>query len=93
MNVFQSISNYLKKKEQGVNETLEGFCPNCWGRQEYEGQFFDALENENVDANNINDKKGWILDYAEKNLSGIQLKHENEQLICSKCKISYAPSK
>lgn len=93
MNMFQSIINYLKKKEEGVNETPEGFCPNCWGRQEYEGQFFEALENENVSVNNINEKKGWILDYAEKNLSSIQLKHENDQLVCLKCKLNYAPVK
>lgn len=91
MKVFESIVNFLNKKEKST-DAPEGFCPNCWGRQEYEGQFFEAMENQNVDINNINEKKGWIQDYADKNLSGIQLKHQDDQLVCSKCKLSYRPS-
>ncbi len=91
MKVFESIVNFLNKEEKS-RDTPEGFCPNCWGRQEYEGQFFEAMENQNVDINNISEKKGWIQDYADKNLSGIQLKQQDDQLVCSKCKLNYRPA-
>lgn len=91
MSVFQSILNFLTKKET-TQKAPTGFCPNCWGRQEYEGQFFVAMKNEGVDINNISDKKGWVQDYADKHLSGIRLNLEDENLVCSKCKITYKPN-
>lgn len=94
MTIFESISNFLKNKSKTTTEivTPEGFCPNCWGRQEYEGQFFEAMENQEVDINNINDKKGWVQDYADKHLSLIHLKKEGENHICAKCKTIYSPA-
>ena len=91
MSVIQSIINFLSKKEEN-QKAPEGFCPNCWGRQEYEGQFFETMKNEGIDVNNVSDKKGWIQDYADKHLTGIQLHQEGDGLVCSKCKISYRPS-
>ncbi len=91
MSVIQSILSFLSKKEAN-QKAPEGFCPNCWGRQEYEGQFFETMKNEGIDANNVSDKKGWIQDYADKHLTGIQLHQKGNGLVCSKCKISYRPS-
>ena len=51
----------------------DGFCPNCWGRQEYQDQIIEAAEKQNVDLKNIDQKKGWIQAYAEKNLTGLKL--------------------
>ena len=88
MSVFQSIVNFLTKKE-ATQQAPTGFCPNCWGRQEYEGQFFEAMKNEGVNVNNISEKVGWVQDYADKHLAGIQLQSEGEGLVCSKCKVTY----
>jgi len=88
MSVFQSIVSFLTKKE-ATPQAPEGFCPNCWGRQEYEGQFFEAMKNEGIDVNNVSEKVGWIQDYTDKHLAGIQLHGEGDGLVCSKCKVTY----
>ena len=90
MNVFKSILNFLRRREEKV-DAPEGFCPNCWGRQEYGGQFFEAIKNENVNVNNVEEKKGWVQDYADKHLSSIKLVHEDGVDVCSKCKLVYRP--
>ena len=88
MSLFQSIINFLTKKEE-KQQAPEGFCPNCWGRQEYEGQFFEAMKNEGINVNNVSEKVGWVQDYADKHLAGIHLQPEGEGLVCSKCKVTY----
>lgn len=88
MTVIKSIINFFTKKEAN-QKAPESFCPNCWGRQEYEGDFFDAMKNEGINVNNVSEKVGWVQDYADKHLSAIQLHQEADGLICSKCKITY----
>lgn len=93
MNVFASLSKLIKSiaSGQATKEiTPEGFCPNCWGRQEYQGKFYEAIENNNIDINNISDKKGWIDAYASEFLSGIQLQpNKDNEMVCSMCKVGY----
>jgi len=88
--MFDSILNFLRGEKKA--EAPEGFCPNCWGRQEYSGQFFDAMKNEGIDANNASEKRGWIQDYADKHLAGLNMKKEDSDLVCQKCKVTYRPS-
>ena len=89
MNVVESLFKLLKRKETKKEEAPEGLCPNCWGRNEYEGKFYEAVKNDNVDVNDVSSTKGWIQDYADKHLLDIQLQHKDDKLVCSKCKISY----
>jgi len=88
--MFDSILIFLKKGEE--TKAPEDVCPNCWGRQEYSGQFFEAMKNEGVDANNASEKRGWIQDYADKHLAGIKLELDGNDLVCQKCKVTYRPS-
>ncbi|MFT5184571.1 MAG: hypothetical protein ACI84C_001703 [Flavobacteriales bacterium] len=88
MKVFESIKSFLSGQKSGDQIVPEGFCPNCWGRQEYEGEFFKAMKTEHIDTNNIDEKKGWIQGYAEKHLTGIQLKDKNGKPECSVCYVS-----
>ena len=93
MNRLESLLNFLKKKQTPDQEdTPEGFCPNCWGRNEYGGAFFEAVKNNQVDVNSKNPNVGWIQDYADKHLAGIELIHEDEQLVCQRCKLTYRPT-
>lgn len=91
MNIIQVFSNLLKKKADGnKNVALEGFCPNCWGKQEYEGEFYKAVEKEQIDLNNVSERKGWIQAYAMEHLEGIKLeKTEKGHYECQICKVSY----
>jgi len=45
-----------------------------------------------VDINSANPNVGWIQDYANKHLAGIELKQESDSLVCQKCKITYRPA-
>ncbi len=93
MDLINSLLNLLKEKQTVSKEDIpQGYCPNCWGRQEYGGQFFEAVKNNNVDVNSPNPNVGWIQDYANKHLSAIELKHEDDMLICRKCKLTYRPT-
>jgi len=88
MKLFDSLKKYFQGNSTEM-ESPDNFCPNCWGKQEYGGQFYEAVKNENVNIDNVSDKKGWVLDYADKYLSDIQLQKQDDQLICSVCKLNY----
>ena len=90
MNIVERLLALLRTKETSDEmEAPEGFCPNCWGREEYGGQFYKAVKNHGLDVNSKNPERGWIQDYADKHLSGIQLKPENEGYVCPQCKLTY----
>jgi hypothetical protein len=90
MKIYKSLLAFLSKEHK--EETPEGLCPNCWGREEYGGKFYEAVKNNKTDINSTNPNVGWIQDYADKHLSGIQLKPTEEGMVCSKCKVTYKPS-
>ena len=54
-------------------ESPEMICPNCWGKQEYGGQFYRAIKNEKIDVNQASKHIGWVQEYADKHLLKIQL--------------------
>lgn len=90
MKILDALLSFLKKNptsNQGGNP--EGFCPNCWGKQEYGGQFYEAVKNHKTDVNSKNPNVGWVQDYADKHLSDIQLQKDTEGYICQKCKVTY----
>ena len=93
MNIFESLLNLLKRKATSTEEMApEGVCPNCWGRTEYGGQFYEAVKNNHTDVNSPNPNVGWIQDYANKHLSGIVLQQQGDDLVCQKCKLTYRPT-
>ena len=90
MTIAKSLLNYLKKnKVLSPSDTPEGLCPNCWGRQEYGGDFYDAVKNHGLDVNTKQPEVGWITDYAEKHLKGIRIEFTNDEGACQQCKIRY----
>lgn len=85
-----SLINFLKgHPSPNAEETPEGVCPNCWGKTEYSGQFYEAIKNNNVDVNSANPNIGWVQDYANKHLSGIKLNDQGENQVCNSCKVTY----
>ena len=90
--LINHLKSYLgQSKNNTALETPEGLCPNCWGRQEYAGAFYEAVKTENLDTNNIDQKTGWVQAYAEKHLIGIQLRERDGQLVCNSCNVLYEP--
>ena len=88
MNVFEFIKSKLSTSSE-PQAAPDGYCPNCWGRQEYSGKFYDSVKVEGINTNNLDDKKGWVQGYAEKYLTGIQLTENDAQLVCNNCQMRY----
>lgn len=92
MNLLDALLGFLKNNPTPTaGATPEGICPNCWGRDEYGGKFYEAVKNNNTDVNSKNPNIGWVQDYANKHLAGIQLQQQNNELVCQKCKVTYHP--
>ena len=95
MQLIESLLNFLKRRgTPEETETPKGICPNCWGREEYAGHFYERVKQENLNAQSKDSNVGWIQAYANKNLSGIALKRSGngEELICPSCRVSYQHS-
>ncbi|MBK8504674.1 MAG: hypothetical protein IPL46_22175 [Saprospiraceae bacterium] len=56
MTIIESIKNVLLGNNQG-KDSPEGYCPNCWGTQQYSGKFYEAIKNEGIDLDHISLKK------------------------------------
>ena len=89
MIVSDSILDYLRNRTEQTKAVPEGYCPNCWGYQEYEGRFLDALQTENIDLNNMKEKRGWIQEYVVRHFEGIKLKETGDLSECPNCKLIY----
>ncbi|MDM9630685.1 hypothetical protein [Robiginitalea aurantiaca] len=85
-----SFLDFFKKNKSLSGEASpEGYCPNCWGRQEYGGEFYEAVRNYSHDVDAHDPHDGWVLDYAKKHLDGIQLVREDDHKVCQNCKVTY----
>ncbi len=44
--IIERIKNYFSKKRKGeeTGAAPEGVCPNCWGKQEWDGHFFELIK-------------------------------------------------
>ena len=50
MNLSQNLKNFFtaKSNHQNTDEAPEGLCPNCWGRQEWEGNYYELMKARNI---------------------------------------------
>lgn len=92
MTLYNTLIAFLANNDK-PEETPDGVCPNCWGRQEYQGKFFEAVKREGIDTQNITEKKGWIQAYAEQHLSGIELVKSESHNTCVSCGLKYVDEK
>lgn len=92
MSKTKDFLSYFKKNKTFSSEPApEGYCPNCWGRQEYGGAFYKAVRNYSHDVNAQDPQDGWVIDYAKNHLQGIQLTPEDDHAVCQNCKVTYYP--
>ncbi len=87
--LFGSEPNPAQAAEEALIEA--GACPNCWGHGAYDGQLKDFFEDP-TKANINHDKeqrKAFIQQFVETNVTGIRLKQDGNQKICPKCKVKY----
>ena len=88
MNIIQNLKKYFTSKAEGniSKKAPVGICPNCWGKQEWEGEFY-KLNKGNKLIGNDQTYNNFINKIVENNISGIAINQENYE--CETCKISY----
>jgi nitrous oxidase accessory protein NosD len=88
MSLIGNIKNYFTKKvnNQSAGDAPEGICPNCWGKQEWEGEFY-TLNKGNKLVGYDQTYNNFINKIVEKNVSGISINEDTYK--CETCEISY----
>ncbi len=87
MGFFQSLFGKGKTTVESADLVEAGVCPNCWGKQDYDGKFVQFVEDATKDNvnNNAQNKKAFIQQFVETNISGIKLKREGATQRCPVC--------
>jgi len=93
MGIFDKLFGKKKGSIKLTNDELieAGACPNCWGKQEYEGKYIEYSKDQ-TKANINHDKqhqKAFVQQFVETYVDGIHLKKDGDKLNCPKCKGSY----
>lgn len=93
MGFFDKLFGKKETPQTLTNEELveAGACPNCWGRQDYEGKYVEFVKDQT--KSNINhDKahqKAFVQQFVETHVTGIQLKQEGNHKVCATCQTKY----
>ncbi|MGK0126941.1 MAG: hypothetical protein ACI87F_000442 [Candidatus Azotimanducaceae bacterium] len=87
MNILENIKAYFNAKSDGnvSLKTPEGVCPNCWGKQEWDGKFYKKIK-----ANNItpeHDTYNNFIHEVSQKLGRITLKEDSYK--CENCQVNY----
>jgi hypothetical protein len=87
MNFIKKI--FKKKTQDEFTEAPKGFCPNCWGDQEYDNVVREKFKDVQIDVNNHEIKYAFIQDFVVTHMNGIKLKSTIKGRECPTCKIVY----
>ena len=87
MNLIESIKSYFQKKNNNepVGDVPEGVCPNCWGKQEWDGEFYKKIKANNITPEH-NTYNSFIHEVTEKT-GKITLKEDI--LVCETYKMNF----
>ena len=90
MDLFDSIRTYFKKKQNNeeTGSAPEGVCPNCWGKQEWEGEFYKVIKSKDAKPESQT-YNNFIKDVVKK-LDKITI--SKDDYTCETCKVSYKNS-
>ena len=86
MSIIQNIKNYFNSKAEGntPEKAPEGICPNCWGKQEWEGDFYKLNKGSKL-VGNDQTYNSFINKIVESNVSGMVINEDSYE--CETCKI------
>ena len=87
MNIIQNLKDYFKKKENNDNAGTapKGVCPNCFGKQEWDGEYFKFMKGENGNPSEAV-YTSFVKDVARK-LDKITI--HKDTYTCETCKMVY----
>ncbi|MGK0412997.1 MAG: hypothetical protein ACJA1B_001199 [Polaribacter sp.] len=88
MSIIQNIKIYFNSKAEGntTDKAPEDICPNCWGKQEWEGEFYKLNKGSKLIGNDQT-YNNFINKIVESNVSGIVIHKDTYE--CKTCKMSY----
>ena len=90
MNLVKNIKDFFRAKatQEKTGSAPEGVCPNCWGEQEWEGNFYELMRAQNItpEADTYN---SFIKEIVTKHIDGIAIKKDT--LSCTTCNKNYKP--
>lgn len=72
MFAIESVINYYQSKR--IQENQSALCPNCWGHQNYQGEFLNVMKRDHINYKVVGERGGWMLAYVSSKLQGIRLK-------------------
>lgn len=83
MGIAENIKRFFKAKEnkEPAGDAPDGVCPNCWGRQEWEGNYYKLMKAKNITPEH-NTYNSFINEIASK-LDKITLKKDSYE--CTTC--------
>ena len=87
MNLIENIKTYFKNKVNNKEKKRapEGVCPNCWGKQEWDGEYYKFMKGENKNPS-TEIYNSFIKDVARK-LDKITI--DKDTYTCETCNIKY----
>ena len=87
MALFEKVKAYFDRKKKGEDAAVapEGVCPNCWGKQEWDGEYYKFIKGEGGDPSR-DTYTSFIQDVTRK-LDKITIKKDTYS--CENCKVKY----
>jgi hypothetical protein len=86
MDLTKRLVEYFKKPVKETKYTPpQGYCPNCWGKQEYDHQIRKLYMDKQIDVNNHGANYSFIQNFVITYLDGIHLKKGNNGFECPTC--------
>lgn len=87
--MLRLLEYFRKPKETTENESPDGYCPNCWGEQEYGKNIRQLYRDKQVDINNHESNYAFIQEFVVSHIEGIHLKRGENGLQCPTCKRNF----
>ena len=80
---------FKRPMDEIQGKSPEGYCPNCWGTQEYDNEIRELYKDKQIDVNNHEANYAFIQDFVVKHIDGIKLKRGKNSLDCPTCHTSF----
>lgn len=90
MNLIENLKTFFKRKSENkeIGNAPEGVCPNCWGRQEWEGEHYKFMKGEN--GNPSTETYNTFIEDVARKLDKITI--HNDTYTCETCNIKHNPN-
>ncbi len=76
------------KNQENISELSKGYCPNCWGDQEYDNLIREKYKDAQISVNNHSANYAFVQDFIVTHMDGIKLKNTVKGTECPTCKIA-----